>query len=200
MLREQAALIRDLAKIVDIVELRRLLEEAAKRCDHYASAVEETQGQPSILDYMSAREELRRRLMTDTLPLAHKLRKQAAEAIRITALDSEGTRGALQKIAAELLATAAEFEAVTTVVLAPQEAIEEMSAATDPKADNLGSDPDTTLDDLEGAFDAITRAGTQALPGASRRRRRRPAARILSSRPWAEVDILGDVALIQAIV
>ncbi len=44
MLREQAALIRDLAEIIDIVEVRRLLEEAADKCDRYASAMEETQG------------------------------------------------------------------------------------------------------------------------------------------------------------
>ncbi len=73
--------------------------------------------------------------MADTIPLAQELRQQAAEAIRIAALVPDGTRDALQQIAVELLATAATFEAATTVVVAPQEASEEIRTPTDPKAD-----------------------------------------------------------------
>ena len=71
----------------------------------------------------------------DTILLAQELRQHAAEAIRIAALVPEGTRDALQKIAAELLATAATFEATAAVVVAPQEVIEETRTSTDPKAE-----------------------------------------------------------------
>lgn len=54
--------------------------------------------------------------MAATLPHAQELRECAAEALRIAALVPEATAKALQEIAADLLAAAAESEAITSTV------------------------------------------------------------------------------------
>ena len=73
--------------------------------------------------------------MPDKMTLLEELRQQAAEAIRIAATVPEGTRAALQKLAADLLAAAADLEAAATVVVATDEAITETKTATHSKTD-----------------------------------------------------------------
>jgi hypothetical protein len=67
--------------------------------------------------------------------VVQELREQAADALRMAALVPEGTRAALLKLSADLLATAAELEKGAVMAPAPEDPIEETRTAPSPKAD-----------------------------------------------------------------